>query len=185
MNNSSTPDHSKAPLRPILVYGLISGAVIIGINTLSYELGTGFAWLGFLVMFIAFSAIFFAMRQYRDDNLGGVIQVRNGFLFGLGITTVASIVYVAVWEVYLHVTDFEFIEVYIATILETQRIQGATDAEIAAALQETEELRRTYSNDLLRVGITFTEIFPVGALVSLISALILKQTPAKVDQAAS
>ena len=165
----------------VLIYGVIAGTVIIGVNTLSYEFGLAYAWLGFLVMLIAFSTIFFAMRQYRDEVLGGVIKVSTGFLFGLGIATVASVVYVSVWEIYLHATDFEFIEVYIATILETLRIQGASEAEIEAAMVETANLRRSYSNDWYRMGITLTEILPVGVLVSLVSAVILKQQPAEVS----
>lgn len=173
-------ERSRRTTQLVTIYGVIAGAIIIGINTLSYELGLAYAWLGFLVMFIAFGAIFFAMRQYRDEVLGGVIKFSTGLLFGLGITSVASVVYVAVWEVYLHATDFEFIEVYIATILETLRIQGATEAEIEAAMVETEALRRHYSNDWYRMAMTLTEIFPVGALVSLVSAVILKQQPARV-----
>lgn len=178
--NSSHQSHKTNVAKMVLIYGGIAGAVIIGVNTLSYEFGLAYAWLGFLVMLIAFSTIFFAMRQYRDEVLGGVIKVSTGFLFGLGIATVASVVYVSVWEIYLHATDFEFIEVYIATILETLRIQGASQAEIEAAILETEDLRRSYSNDWYRMGITLTEILPVGVLVSLVSAIILKQQPAEV-----
>jgi len=104
----------------ILVYGVISGLVIIVINTLSLELGIGQAWLGFLVMFIAFSSIFVAVKQYRDETLGGVIRFGTGFLVGLGITLVASLVYVLVWELYLAVTDYAFIDAYIASIIESR-----------------------------------------------------------------
>ena len=125
----------------ILVYGVISGLVIIVINTLSIELGIAHVWLGFLVMFIAFSSIFFAVKQYRDEALGGVIRFGTGFLLGLGITLIASLVYVLVWELYLALTDYAFIEVYISSIVESRQAAGASQAELAATDIASREAR--------------------------------------------
>ena len=61
--------------RSILIYGAISGFIIIVTNTISLEIGHGDVWLGFLVMFIAFSMIFVAIKQHRDATLGGVISL--------------------------------------------------------------------------------------------------------------
>lgn len=160
----------------VLVYGVISGLVIIVINTLSLELGLGQVWLGFLVMFIAFSLIFVAVKQYRDQTLGGVIRFSTGFLVGLGITMVASLVYVLVWELYLALTDYAFIDTYIASILESRQTASVSQAELAATIAETETIRQQYSNPLFRLPMTFVEIFPVGVLISLISAFILRDS---------
>lgn len=167
-------------LKAVLLYGVAVGAVIIGVNTLSYEFGLASAWLGFLVMFIAFSTVYFAMAQFRDEVLGGVLKISTGMLFGFAITGVASVVYVAVWEVYLHVTDFKFIETYIVSILDNLQTQGASAAEMEAARRDTEVLRENYANNWYRLTLTATEIFPVGTLVSLVSALILKRQPPEV-----
>ena len=160
----------------ILVYGAISGLVIIVINTLSIELGIGHEWLGFLVMFIAFSSIFVAVKQYRDDTLGGVIRFSTGFLVGLGITVIASLVYVLVWELYLAMTDYAFIDAYTASIIEGQQAAGASDAELAATIANMETIRQQYANPLLRLPMTFIEVFPIGILISLISAIILRES---------
>ena len=132
----------------ILVYGAISGLVIIVINTLSIELGIAHVWLGFLVMFIAFSSIFVAVKQYRDETRVGFIRVGTGFLVGLGITVIASLVYVLVWELYLAMTDYAFIET----------------------------IGQQYANPLFRLPMTFVEVFPIGVLISLISAFILRES---------
>ena len=113
----------------VLVYGVIAGLVIIVINTLSLELGFGHVWLGFLVMFIAFSSIFVAVKQYRDETLGGIIQFGTGFLVGLGITIVASVVYMLVWELYLVLTDYAFIDSYADSIVDSRLAAGASEAE--------------------------------------------------------
>ncbi len=160
----------------VLVYGIISGLVIIVINTLSLELGIGQAWLGFLVMFIAFSSIFVAVKQYRDETLGGVIRFGTGFLVGLGITVVASLTYVLVWELYLALTDYAFIDTYFDSIVESRQTGGASQAELAATITEMETMRQQYTNPLFRLPMTFVEIFPVGVLISLVSAFILKES---------
>ena len=160
----------------ILIYGAITGLVIIVITSLSIELDIGHAWLGFLVMFIAFSSIFVAVKQYRDDTLGGVIRFGTAFLMGLGITVVASLVYVFVWELYLALTDYAFIDAYIASIIEGRQAAGASQAELAAVIADTDALRQQYSNPLLRLPMTFVEVFPVGVLISLISAVILRES---------
>ena len=160
----------------ILVYGAISGLVVIVINTFSYDLGISSTWLGFLVMFIAFSAIFFAVKQYRDESLGGVIRFGTGFLVGIGITLVASVVYVLVWEIYLAMTDYAFVDDYIRSVVEGQEAAGASPEEMAATIADMETMREQYANPIVRLPMTFVEIFPVGLLISLISAFVLKES---------
>ncbi len=158
----------------ILVYGAIAGLVIIGITILSLKLGIESMSLGYLIMFIAFSSIFVAVKQYHDDALGGVIRFGTGFGLGLGITIVASLIYVLVWELYLMATDYSFIDTYIASIIENKETAGASQEEIATTVAEMDSLREIYANPLLRVLLTFVEIFPVGLLISLIAAFVLK-----------
>ncbi len=160
--------------RIIFTYGGIAGLVIIGINTLSLHYGEGQAWLGFLVMFIAFSTIFVAVKQHRDQTLGGVIAFTPALLLGLGISAVAGVVYVVVWELYLALTDYSFIERYAAAMLEARKESGASDAELAALAADTERFRQQYLNPFFRLPMTFLEIFPVGALISLLSAAVLR-----------
>jgi hypothetical protein len=160
--------------RLILTYGSIAGFIIIVTNTISLEYGRGQAWLGFLVMFIAFSTIFVAIKQYRDETLGGVISFTTALLVGLGISAVAGVVYVAIWEVYLAATDYVFIKDYANSIVEAQKLDGASEAELERLTSEAERFRVQYSNLLFRLPMTFLEIFPVGLLVSLGSAGVLR-----------
>ncbi len=145
--------------RSMLIYGTIAGLVIIVVNTISLEIGHGQAWLGLLVMFIAFSTIFVAIKQYRDETLGGVISFGAALLMGLGIATIASVVYVAIWELYLAATDYKFIGDY---------------AGLAKDAAEAERIVIQYSNPLFRLPMTFLEVFPAGVLVSLGSAATLR-----------
>ena len=160
--------------RSILIYGAISGFIIIVTNTISLEIGHGDVWLGFLVMFIAFSMIFVAIKQHRDATLGGVISFATALSMGLGISAVAGVVYVAVWELYLAVTGYEFIEAYASSIVEAGTLDSGSDADLARATAEAEKFKAQYTNPLIRLPMTFLEIFPVGLLVSLFSAAVLR-----------
>ena len=161
--------------RQISVYGVISGTIIIFGIIATIELDVAYQWLGYLIMLIAFSAIYVATRQFRDDHQGGVLKFGRGFLFGLSITIVASLVYVAVWEIYLIATDYGFISSYIDSLLESERAAGASEAELAALEEDMERFRQQYDSALFRIPLTFLEIFPVGLLVSIVSAALLKK----------
>jgi len=166
-------------LRIVLTYGLISGLVIVaGIIGASAAAESGLvhtgAWFGYLVMLVALSSILVGMKQYRDEALGGVIRFRTGLVLGLGIAAVASVAYVAVWEAYLAMTHYAFIGRYIEELLATRRAAGVTGAAYASLVAQMDDMRRQYANPLFRVPITFTEIFPVGAVVALVSATLLR-----------
>lgn len=160
--------------RLLLTYGIIAGFVIVVTMTISIEMGHGSIWLGYLIMLIAFSTIFVAIKQHREDTLGGVISFGIAFVVGISITAVASVVYVAVWELYLAVTDYKFIDDYVTSMSEAQKREGISEAEIAAAISKADEFKAQYLNPVFRIPITFLEVFPVGLLVSLISAAVLR-----------
>ena len=165
--------------RIILTYGLISGLVVIGgIIATIVASGGGEphspAWLGYLIMLVALSAILVGVKQHRDQALGGVIKFFPALGLGLGIALVASLAYVAVWEVYLAVTHYAFVDKYTAEILAAKRAAGASAAAYAKAVADTDTLRRIYANPLTRMAETFIEIFPVGLLISLVSAALLR-----------
>lgn len=162
-----------------LTYGLLSGFVIIvtmiaGI-TLSGS-GSFFSseWFGYLVMLVALTFIFVGVKRYRDVERGGVIKFGRAFAMGLGIAVAAGVAYVAVWEVYLAMTDYKFMDQYIAGILRAREAAGASAEAIAAEMAKLEPMRVSYRNPLYRIAMTFMEIFPVGLLVSLVSAALLR-----------
>jgi len=165
-------------IRTILTYGLISGAVVItgmiGTILLSDDGTHGSMLLGYLIMLVALSAILVGVRQYRDQVLGGVIPFRTALLMGLGMAAAAGVAYVAIWEVYLAATGYRFMDAYVAQILAEKRAAGASAAALARAAAELETMRVQYRNPLYRLPMTFAEIFPVGFLVALVSAALLR-----------
>lgn len=162
-----------------LIYGGFAGLVIIGASTLIFITGTdrtgvGSVWLGYLVMILAFTLIFVGVKRYRDRDKGGAIRFLPALAMGLAIALVASVIYVVVWEIYLAATNSVFITDYVAAVLADLRATGATPEQIAAKQAELDGVIAAYGNPLFRYAITFSEIFPVGFVVALISALVLR-----------
>ena len=162
-----------------LTYGSLAGFVIIAVmltgilfsdrDSVFYSM-----WFGYLVMLVAMTFMFVGVKRYRDIELGGVIRFKPAFLMGLGIAVVAALAYILVWEIYLASTGYRFMDDYLAGLAGDMRAQGKTAAEIAREMEGFEWMRINYPNPLVRIPITFLEIFPVGLLVALVSAALLR-----------
>ena len=166
-------------MRYTLIYGAIAGAIAIAIMTATIALdltghGSGAMLVGYLIMLAALSLIFVGVKRYRDVECGGVIRFGRAFLLGLGIAAVASLIYAIGWEVYLAASGRDFMADYSAAILKDMRAEGAAPAAIEATAAEMRDLTESYRNPLFRFPLTFVEIFPVGLLVSLVSAGLLR-----------
>jgi hypothetical protein len=161
------------------IYGGLAGLVTIVTGLLIFMIEpnrhlAGSEWLGYLVMILAFTLIFVGVKRYRDRDLGGVIKFLPAFGLGLLMALVASLIYVVVWEIYLVFTGDGFITAYAASVMVDMRNSGASPEAIAAKEAEMETMIAAYANPLFRLPITFSEIFPVGFIVALISALVLR-----------
>jgi len=123
-----------------LRYGAISGVVVIAviIAGMMYANGPGGGhatsslWFGYLIMILALSTIFLAIREYRNKKLGGVIKFLPAFGLGLMVAAVAGVVYVAAWETFLQTTHYPFMENYTAAMIEAKREAGVTGPELEA-----------------------------------------------------
>ena len=165
-------------MRYALVCGAIAGAIVVStiIAGLALDLPSHFhsEWFGYLVMLVALSLLFVGVKRYRDVECGGVIGFGRAFAVGLGIAAVAGVVYVTVWEIYVAISGIDYMAEYAARTLAEMRAAGADAAALAAKAKEMQDMVEMLRNPLLRIPITFAEIFPVGLAVALVSALILR-----------
>ncbi len=165
----------------VFVYGIIAGAINTGLTMLLFLvwgddlLHLNAEWIGYLIMIIALTMIFMGVKQYRDKHLGGVIKFGKAFLVGLYIALVASAIYVGAWEVYLQTSGDDFITSYQTSVVENMREEGASEEQIAQMMEDLEYYAEMYENPFLRVLITLSEILPVGLLIALISAVLLRK----------
>ena len=129
--------------------------------------------IGYSIMLVALSLVFVAVKRYRDVDLGGVITFWRALVLGLGVSVVAGVFYVIAWEAALAVSGADFIGEYTRTYLAQQQAAGLAGEALAKLTREMEIFRTQYANPLFRLPMTFVEIFPVGVLVSLVSAAVL------------
>ncbi|WP_454760953.1 DUF4199 domain-containing protein [Caulobacter segnis] len=161
--------------RTILIYGLISGAIIIlGMIATIVLSAKHSLFLGYLIMLVGLSAILLAVKSHRDKALGGVIKFWPAFLIGLGVAVVAGLAYVAIWEGYLAITHYRFMDDYTAQMLAAKKAEGLSGAAYDKLAAEMAQMTKNYANPLYRMPMTFAEIFPVGLLVALVSAALLR-----------
>ena len=169
-------------LKTILKYGVIAGLIVGG-----FEIGTVVAfsgmpplkygmWLGYTTMLIALSAVFVGIKRHRDVDRGGVIGFWPALGVGLGISFIAGIFYVAAWEAVQAMTHMDFINAYSQAVIASEKAKGASPEALAKLGAEMATLKVQYADPMFRLPMTFAEIFPVGVLVSLVSAGLLRNS---------
>ena len=166
--------------RMILTYGLISGLMVgipLSIITSSAHIGGVLGMVvGYLTMLVALSMVFLAIKRRRDLTQGGVIRFWPAFGMGLGISFVAGVLYVVAWEATVAAIHLDFASVYAQGVIEQAKAQGVTGEALQKIVDQMQQFKLQYANPLYRWPMTFIEIFPVGVLVSLISAALLRNT---------
>jgi len=167
--------------RKILAYGTVAG-LIAGISLSAvvvagqgHEVHYGML-IGYTTMLIALSTVFIAIKRHRDADLGGVIGFWPALGLGLGISFVAGIFYVLAWETTVALTHLDFASGYAKTLIEQKKASGVSGVALAKFTAEMEQFKVQYANPFYRLPMTFIEIFPVGVLVSLVSAGLLRSS---------
>jgi len=166
-------------LRYALIYGGITGGIVITIMSLVLvTMGTesilSSQAVGYAIMLVVLSLVFIGIKRYRDVEHGGVVTFAQAAGVGVAIAAVAGVIYAIGWEVSLVATDYAFIDAYRESVIADIKAQGLAASEEAAKIAEINSSMESYRNPLFRLPITFVEIFPVGLIVALISAFILK-----------
>jgi hypothetical protein len=166
--------------RTVLTYGLISGAIlsIMLAATVPFIDRIGFdrgEVIGYTSMVLAFLLIYFGIRSYRDNVRGGSITFGRAFAVGALIVVVASACYVATWQVIYRTAARDYAALYQEHVLAQERARGATAEELVAKQAQMERFAALYENPLFNVAITFVEPLPVGLILALLSAAILRR----------
>ena len=169
-------------LSNILKYGAIAGivaGVLVSIQALTISHDVPAAWamaLGFATMLVAFTAVFAGIKRRRDGDLGGVIRFWPAFGMGLAMSVLASIIYAVTWDIFSSLSGGDFAAEYARMMVDQAKASGATGAALDKAVADAEAFRINYANPLYRLPMTFMEIFPMGVLVSLVSAALLRNS---------
>lgn len=171
----------------ILTHGIIAGIIVslmMMISTIVFKCDPNMESsmvIGYTGMLIAFSFVFIGIRNYRNKQNNGFIHFATAFKIGLLISLIASTFYVVSWLIEYYCFFPDFMEKYSAmAIKKIENDPHITSAELAAQVDQIKSMKEMYRNPVWVVLLTYAEIFPLGIVVSLISALILKKK-VKVD----
>lgn len=160
----------------VLIYSLIAGTILsvnmILLINLFYS-NPDFqsnALVGYAAMVVIFSLIFFGVRNFRNKQLGGYISFAKALKTGFLIALIASTMYVVTWLIYYYNFVPDFMDRYTEYAL-----KNCSPADLPKQTAEMAEFKEMYKNPFFVVLITYSEVLPVGLVVSLISAFILKR----------
>lgn len=161
----------------VLIFGLLIGTILcINMMVMTHMMYTqadfkGNDVLGYAAMVVLFSLIFFGVRNYRNHYLSGSIAFGKAFKTGALIALAGATMYVVVWLFYYYLFVPDFIDVYTSHVLKT----CTGPEELSARTAEMANFKEMYKNPLFVVLITYFEVLPVGLVVALVIALILKR----------
>jgi len=169
--------------KTIITYGLIAGLI-----TMSFMIASTLVWkggdfnnesmiIGFTGMFIAFIFVFVGIKSYRDKQNGGIITFGDAFKIGFFIALIASCIYTLVWMIEFHFFMPDFMDKFADKAIADYKASGLSGAELATKIKEMQDMRENYKKPLMRIAYTLMEILPLGIIVALLSALILKRNP--------
>lgn len=166
--------------KTVLTFGLLSGALAAALMSVMMPFAEQIGFdrmlvVGYTTIVISFLFVYFGIRSYRDNVLGGTITFGRGFNVGLLITLISCACYVAGWLVMYYNFMPDFGDKYAAYLVEGIRASGGSQAEIDATIRSGEDMKKMLENPLINAAVTFTEPFPVGLLVTLISAAVLRK----------
>lgn len=169
--------------KTVLTFGLISGAVMSAMMIITVpfleKINYGLV-VGYTTMVLAFLLVFFGIRSYRENVGAGRISFGRALAVGLLIMLIASVCYVVTWEIIYHNFMPDFAEKYIAHASQNLRDSGKSPAEVDQEIQQMRQMMTLYKNNLLfNLAMTFLEPLPVGLVMTLISALILRRREPK------
>jgi hypothetical protein len=167
--------------KTVLTFGIISGVIISVLMAITTAFADRIGFdraviVGYTTMLIAFLLVFFGIKSYRDNVGNGQISFGRAFTVGLLITLITCAFYVVSWEIIYFTFLHDFPEKYANYYLDKARAAGASPAQIAQQTEEMKQMKALLDNPWLAMPVIFiSEPLPVGIVMTLISALILRK----------
>jgi len=166
----------------ILIYGVIAGLIVgvmIWINSsLVFEKKLismdKSELMGYATMVIALSMIFFGIKSFRDNYSRGKISFWKGLQIGLLITLIASVFYFAGAEFY-SLAHPSFKTQVLDESFKKLKEKASTPEQAQNVEKQMALMDKLFDNPLLFFVVCFIEIVPVGIVITLICAAILRK----------
>jgi Protein of unknown function (DUF4199) len=170
----------------VLIYGLIAGVILGAMffvtapfwdnGMLTFDNGM---YVGYGTMVVSLSLVFFGVKSYRDNLQNGTITFGRAFKVGILIMLIACVMYALSWEVAIRTVSRGFAEQcelhYVQNVKDDAIEDGKTEAEVQAEVNDVKRNFELYENPVIRFGFSIMEILPVGLIITLLSAALLRR----------
>jgi hypothetical protein len=168
--------------KTVLTFGLISGAMSAALMLVTIPFTDRIGWekgeiLGYTGIVLSALMVFFGVRSYRENVGGGRLTFGRAFAVGILITLISSACYVGTWEIVYYKFMPDFADKYAAHLVERAKASGASQQKIDETKRQAKQFKQMYDKPLFNVALTFMEVFPIGLVVTLLSAGILRKKP--------
>jgi hypothetical protein len=166
--------------KTVITFGLISGVISSGLMLFNTAFADRIGFdkaeiLGYTVLVLSFLVVFFGIRSYRDNVADGHITFGKAFGVGICITLISCVFYVVTWEAVSHWFFGDFIDKYSAYMISKAQASGLSGQALQAQIDEMQKMKVMLANPIYNVLMTFIEPFPVGLVITLISAAVLRK----------
>jgi hypothetical protein len=169
----------------VVKFGFISGGISAVLMFLTFVLLRGpwlfesGAYVGYAGMVLSFAVIFVGVRSYREQVGQGSLTFGKALQAGLLMALISCCCYTLMWLFINHFFYPNFADDYLQHEMSRLRQSGAAEAVLQQKMKAMEEYKSMTANPLLNALITFTEPLPVGFIVALLSAAVLRKKAAR------
>jgi uncharacterized protein DUF4199 len=165
--------------RIVWTFGLIAGGVLSVMMLVTLPFEKSFAnvaeVVGYTTMVLAFLLIYFGIRTYRDTVGGGSVGFGRALAIGALITTISSLCYVATWEALYFKLAPDMAARFDTVEIEKAKRSATSPEEAQRKVAETQRFLTMYKNPVMNSAMTFLEPLPVGLVITLVSAGVLRR----------
>lgn len=171
-------------MRPVVLkYGTIAGVlssclmIITMLIQKKYGFGSTPQYLSYIGIVLVFVPLYIGVRSYRENVLGGEINFIKALNTGIIIIVISSILYTVTWLIIYYQITPDFPERYAAYLTQQIKTSGKDLKDTLTIQQQMFQYREFARNPLKLGGVTFTEPLPIGLILAVITAAILRKKP--------
>ena len=163
-----------------LTFGLVSGAayIVMTAATIPFIYSHSFTMadvLGYTSIVVSALIVFFGIRSYRQRTDDGRLTFGRGFAVGLLITLVFCACQITTFEIVYFKVLPDFGDKWSACMVDRARARGGTPQDVAAAEKNAQTFKKLFDNPATNALVNFATTFPVGLVLSAVSAAILRK----------
>ena len=161
-------------IKSSMTYGLILGIVLVVFSLITYMLGVikPPTWVTIINIVIMIGGVYYGIKKYRDEDLGGEITYGKAVGYGILICVFAAVINSIYTLLLVTVIDTEYMNKILSMQEEEMINKGIyTEEQIELGM---EYARKFTSPLIMTISGLFSGAF-FGAIISLILAIFLKK----------